>query len=130
VTPGQTCTRKYTPDEIGKATVTALSRTVPAAVPGIVFLSGGQSEVDATINLNAINRAHGKKPWALAFSYGRALQQSVLKAWQGKDANVKAAQDVFKTRAHLNGLAAVGKYEGEELNEDAKKSLFVAKHAY
>jgi len=130
VTPGQTCPRKYTPEEIGHATVLTLSRTVPAAVPGIVFLSGGQSEVESSINLNAINRAAGRKPWALTFSYGRALQQSVLKTWQGKDANLKAAQDVFVKRAFLNGLASIGKYENEELTEDAKKSLFVAKHSY
>jgi fructose-bisphosphate aldolase class I len=130
VTPGQTCTRKYTPEDVGRATVMTLARTVPASVPGIVFLSGGQSEVESTINLNAINRAAGRKPWALSFSYGRALQQSVLKAWQGKDGNVKAAQDVFVKRAFLNGLATMGKYEKEEITEEAKQSLFVAKHSY
>ncbi|KHJ83945.1 fructose-bisphosphate aldolase class-I, partial [Oesophagostomum dentatum] len=88
-----------TPEEIGLATVTALRRTVPAAVPGITFLSGGQSELDATANLNAINNAKLLKPWKLTFSYGRALQASVLKAWQGKDENVEAAQKVFYHRS-------------------------------
>lgn len=68
---------------------------------GIVFLSGGQSEIDATVNLNAINQYPGKKPWALSFSYGRALQASVLKAWAGKDENVAAAQKVFLQRAQV-----------------------------
>jgi len=78
VTAGHSCTKKYTPEQVAFATVTALRRTVPAAVPGIVFLSGGQSEEEATLNLNAINRVPGHKPWALSFSHGRALQQSVL----------------------------------------------------
>uniref|UniRef100_A0A914XMP3 Fructose-bisphosphate aldolase n=1 Tax=Plectus sambesii TaxID=2011161 RepID=A0A914XMP3_9BILA len=130
VTPGQSCTKKYTPEQIGEATVTALRRGVPSAVPGIVFLSGGQSELDATINLNAINRAAGKKPWALTFSYGRALQASVLKAWGGKDDNIAAAQKVLGLRAKANGLAAQGKYEGEDAASTAAESLFVAKHSY
>jgi len=130
VTPGQSCTKKYTPEQIGEATVTALRRGVPSAVPGIVFLSGGQSELDATVNLNAINKAPGKKPWALTFSYGRALQASVLKAWQGKDANIVTAQKVLFLRAKANGLASQGKYEGEDAASTAAESLFVAKHSY
>jgi fructose-bisphosphate aldolase class I len=130
VTPGQACTKKYTPQQIGEATVTALQRCVPVAVPGIVFLSGGQSEVDATVNLNAINKVPGKKPWALTFSYGRALQASVLKAWQGKPEKVEAAQKVYVTRAKANGLAAQGKYESESASSTASESLFVAKHSY
>lgn len=130
VTPGQSSTKKATPEDIGRATVTALQRTVPAAVPGIVFLSGGQSEIDASVNLNAINRAPGKKPWALTFSYGRALQASVLKAWQGKKDNVTAGQKALIHRATANGHAALGKYEGEAASGDAAESLFVAKHAY
>jgi fructose-bisphosphate aldolase class I len=78
VTAGHSCAKKYTPEQNAFATVTALRRTVPSAVPGIVFLSGGQSEEEATVNLNAINRVPGQRPWALSFSYGRALQQSVL----------------------------------------------------
>jgi len=130
VTPGQSCTKKVSPQEIARATVTALQRGVPSAVPGIVFLSGGQSELDATVNLNAINQYPGKKPWALSFSYGRALQASVLKAWQGKDENVVAAQKVFLQRAQSNGLATMGKYAGEEATGDAAASLFVTKHSY
>lgn len=131
VTPGEKCPQRATPQQIAQATVTALQRGVPAAVPGIVFLSGGQSEIDATINLNAINQYNqGKKPWALSFSYGRALQASVLKAWQGKDENISAAQKVFLHRAQANGLATLGKYEGEEKTGSAAASLFVEKHSY
>ncbi|XGW17817.1 hypothetical protein V3C99_002428 [Haemonchus contortus] len=130
VTPGQSCPHKVSHEEIGLATVTALRRTVPAAVPGITFLSGGQSELDATANLHAINNAKLLKPWKLSFSYGRALQASVLKAWQGKDENVQAAQRVFLHRAKANGMAAMGKYEGEDAAGAAAESLFVAKHAY
>lgn len=79
VTAGQSCGKKPTSEEIAHATVKALQRTVPPAVPGIVFLSGGQSEEEATINLNAINKHPGKKPWTLTFSYGRALQASALR---------------------------------------------------
>jgi len=130
VTPGQSCPKKVTPQDIATATVTALQRTVPAAVPGIVFLSGGQSEIDASINLNAINKHKGKKPWSLTFSYGRALQASVLKAWEGKDDKLKAAQRVFFARAKANGLASTGKYENEEGVGAACQSLFTEKHMY
>jgi len=130
VTAGQSCTKKYTSEQIAKATVTALNRTVPAAVAGITFLSGGQTELDATINLDAINKYSGKKPWPLTFSYGRALQASVLKAWGGKDENVKAAQAELIKRASCNGAAALGKYSGEEGSSAAGESLFVANHAY
>ncbi|XP_064613435.1 fructose-bisphosphate aldolase-like [Liolophura sinensis] len=130
VTAGQSCSKKYTPGQIATATVTALSRGVPAAVPGITFLSGGQSEEDASINLDAINKFQGKKPWALTFSYGRALQASVLKAWQGKDENKAAGQDELLKRAKANGLAAVGKYEGGVDSAAAGQSLFIANHAY
>ncbi|PAV80053.1 hypothetical protein WR25_04888 [Diploscapter pachys] len=117
--------------EIGLATVTALQRSVPAAVPGVVFLSGGQSEEDATKNLNAINQVSGKKPWALTFSYGRALQASALKKWGGKDEHIKDAQAILLHRAHMNGLASVGKYAGEDSKDSAaSQSLFVANHAY
>lgn len=84
------------------ATVTTLRRTIPAAVPGIMFLSGGQSEEESSLNLNAINQVPGPKPWALSFSFGRALQQSALKAWKGKVENVKAAQEEFLKRARVN----------------------------
>lgn len=80
----------------------ALSRTMPAAVPGVTFLSGGQSEEEASVHLDAINKCVvAKKPWALTFSYGRALQASVLRAWGGKDENVKAGQDELMKRAKV-----------------------------
>jgi fructose-bisphosphate aldolase class I len=134
VTPGQSHPRgNYSNEDIGRATVTALQRTVPAAVPGVVFLSGGQSEEDATLNLNAINQVQGKKPWALTFSYGRALQASCLNAWGGKPENIPAAQQVLLKRARNNSLAAVGKYSPDASDADnaaAAQSLFVANHAY
>jgi len=131
VTPGQSLTaKKYANEDIGRATVTALQRTVPVAVPGVVFLSGGQSEEDATKNLNAINQHQGKKPWALTFSYGRALQASTLAAWGGKPENVPAAQAVLLKRAKANSLASLGKYSGEAADDSAAQSLFVENHAY
>lgn len=123
---------KPTPAEIGRATVIALQRSVPTAVPGVVFLSGGQSEEEATQNLNAMNQYVAKKPWVLTFSYGRALQASCMAKWAGKDENVKEAQAVFIERAHANSLASQGKYSGGNGNGGgaASKSLFVANHAY
>lgn len=129
-TAGHSCTKKYTPQDVALATVRALSRTVPAAVPGITFLSGGQSEEDASRNLDAINKHQGKKPWALTFSYGRALQASVLKAWGGKAENVAAAQAEFLKRAKANGEAALGKYSGGVEGAATADSLYVANHAY
>uniref|UniRef100_A0A2K5DCE3 Fructose-bisphosphate aldolase n=1 Tax=Aotus nancymaae TaxID=37293 RepID=A0A2K5DCE3_AOTNA len=98
VTPGHACTQKFSHEEIAMATVTALRRPVPLTVPGITFLSGGQSEEEASINLNAINKCPLQKPWALTF-YGRALQASALKAWGGKKENKKAAQEEYIKRA-------------------------------
>jgi fructose-bisphosphate aldolase, class I len=98
-------------DTIAELTIDCFLRHVPAAVPGIVFLSGGQSEVQATENLNAINQIGG--PWALSFSYGRALQQSALQAWGGDPANADAAQAVFVHRARMNSLAAAGEWSAE-----------------
>jgi len=131
VTAGQSCSKKYSSQDIAKATVTALQRTVPAAVPGIVFLSGGQSEEEASVNLNAINQYAGKKPWKLTFSYGRALQASALKAWGGKPDQVKAGQAEFLKRAKANNLAANGKYTAGSIESvAASKSNFVAIHKY
>ncbi|RKO96013.1 fructose-bisphosphate aldolase, partial [Caulochytrium protostelioides] len=113
VTPGVDCKKTYSAAEIGHATVTALRRGVPPAVPGITFLSGGQSEENATLHLNAINQVPGPKPWALTFSYGRALQASTIKAWAGKTENVKAAQDVLLARAKANSEACQGIYKGD-----------------
>uniref|UniRef100_A0A8V5GUQ8 Fructose-bisphosphate aldolase n=1 Tax=Melopsittacus undulatus TaxID=13146 RepID=A0A8V5GUQ8_MELUD len=110
VTAGHACPKKYTPEEIAMATVTALRRTVPPAVPGITFLSGGQSEEEASVNLNAINRCSLPRPWALTFSYGRALQASALKAWGGKKDNTKAAQEEYVKRALANSQACQGLY--------------------
>merc|ERR1712121_20712 len=111
VTAGQQCPTKYTPEQVAEATVTALSRTMPPCVPGVTFLSGGQTEEDATVHLDAINKCTAaKKPWALTFSYGRALQASVLRAWGGKDDQIKAGQGELLKRAAANGEAAVGKY--------------------
>jgi fructose-bisphosphate aldolase class I len=130
VTCGQSCTNKYTPQDIAIATVRALQRRVPSAVTGITFLSGGQSEDDATINLDAINRFPGRKPWALTFSYGRALQASVLAAWAGKVVNCGIGQQELLKRAKANGEAAEGKYAGGIAGLAAEHSLFVADHAY
>jgi fructose-bisphosphate aldolase class I len=99
-------------DEVAGRTLTCLKRHVPAAVPGIVFLSGGQTDEDATANLNAMN-AKGPHPWELSFSYGRALQAPALKAWRGESANVEEAQKAFYRRAKFNGAARSGSYAPE-----------------
>lgn len=108
VLPGKDC-RIADPDEIAEATIRVFRRTVPAAVPSINFLSGGQSPEEATINLNTINQIGG--PWQLSISYGRALQQPVLKAWQGKIENIEAAEIALLKRARLNSLARQGHYK-------------------
>jgi len=132
VTAGHDCPIKYSPDEVAKATLTALRRTVPPAMPGVTFLSGGQSETSATLHLNAINSSPLLRPWALTFSYGRALQASVLQAWKGKHENVSAAQKVLLHRANMNRLAALGKYDSsmEQEGTAANLSLHVANHQY
>jgi fructose-bisphosphate aldolase class I len=99
-------------DEVADATLDVLYRHVPAAVPGIVFLSGGQTDEDATAHLNAMNK-RGPHPWQLSFSYGRALQAPALKAWAGKPENVEAAQRAFYHRAKLNSAARTGMYAPE-----------------
>uniref|UniRef100_A0A672HMF2 Fructose-bisphosphate aldolase n=2 Tax=Salarias fasciatus TaxID=181472 RepID=A0A672HMF2_SALFA len=130
VTAGHSCPNKYSSEEIAMATVTALRRTVPPAVTGVTFLSGGQSEEEASVNLNSINNCPLAKPWALTFSYGRALQASALNAWKGELSNEKAATEEFIKRAEANGLAALGKYESSGTAGAAGKSLYVANHAY
>lgn len=131
VTPGFQCPKKYTSEDIARATVTALSRGVPPAVPGVTFLSGGQSEEDASLNLNAINTLTGvKKPWALTFSYGRALQASVLAAWKGQHENIPTAQKELLKRAAANGLAAKGQYTGGSAGAAGDSSLFEANRNY
>ncbi|KAG5339443.1 ALF aldolase, partial [Acromyrmex heyeri] len=131
VTPGQSCPTRATPQEIGAATVTALLRTVPPAVPGVTFLSGGQSEEEASVNLDAINKYPAKKPWALTFSYGRALQASVLRAWQGKVDKIAAGQEELLKRAKANSAASQGKYvAGSVSSKTADVSLYIKSHAY
>ena len=99
-------------DEVAEATLDVLSRHVPAAVPGIVFLSGGQTDEDATAHLNAMN-ARGPHPWELSFSYGRALQAPAIKAWGGDPASVEEAQKAFYRRAKFNSAARTGSYAPE-----------------
>ena len=99
-----------TPQEIALATARVLQHTLPVAVPGVTFLSGGMTEDEATLSLNYINQAPGPRPWSLTFSYGRALQASCLKAWMGKRENTKVAQDVFIARAEGNSRAQLGKF--------------------
>ncbi len=112
VVSGANCKKQASVSEVAERTLKVLKRTVPAAVPGIAFLSGGQSDELATAHLDAMNKLGGG-PWTLSFSYGRALQAAPLKAWKGSAANVAAAQAAFLHRARLNGLAAVGKYSAE-----------------
>jgi fructose-bisphosphate aldolase class I len=109
VIAGMKCPKQAGVPQVAEATIRCLRRYVPAAVPGIVFLSGGQSAEDATDHLNAMN-AMGAQPWQLSFSYGRALQAPVLAAWKGQEANVAAAQKALLRRCELNGLARDGKY--------------------
>jgi fructose-bisphosphate aldolase class I len=133
VTPGSEASCKASPEEIAKYTVRTLQRTVPPAVPGIVFLSGGQSEEKATQNLNAINALDTVKPWTLSFSFGRALQATVLKTWSGKKENVDAAQKALHVRAKANSEATLGKYYGpgnQEATATGKESLHVKDYNY
>jgi fructose-bisphosphate aldolase class I len=110
VLSGKDCLEQASVEEVAERTVRTLKRTVPAAVPGIVFLSGGQSDEDATLHLNAMNKMAEDLPWRLSFSYGRALQAAPLKAWSGKTENLAAAQAVLLERAKANGLASLGRY--------------------
>lgn len=107
---GNKCPVTATADQVGKATVTILKRTVPAAVPTINFLSGGQSCESATANLQAMNALSPHLPWNLSYSYARALQDYPMKIWRGETKNIAAAQKAFYERAKLNSLAAVGEY--------------------
>jgi fructose-bisphosphate aldolase, class I len=109
VIPGMKCARQESVPRVAEATIRCMARYVPTAVPGIVFLSGGQSAEDATDHLNAINMM-GPHPWQVSFSYGRALQAPVLAAWKGQESNLAAAQKTFLKRCVLNGFARDGKY--------------------
>ena len=117
VVPGAACLEQATPEQVAQATLACLRRMVPAAVPGIYFLSGGQGEVAATANLNAMNIHPEKQPWVLSFSYGRALQAPALKAWRGEGANKTIAQQALYKRANLNSVAREGKYTAAMENE-------------
>jgi len=111
VVSGNKCTVQAGVEEVANRTVECLKSTVPSSVPGIAFLSGGQSNADATAHLNMMNAKYGDDlPWNLTYSYGRALQQSALNTWLGKTENVLAGQDAFFYRAKLNGLASKGEY--------------------
>lgn len=112
VLPGKACPEKATVREVAEATLRCLRRTVPAALPGIVFLSGGQTPVQASEHLNAMNIS-GPHPWELSFSYGRALQEPALAAWKGAQANVRAAQRALYHRAQCNSAARHGNYSPE-----------------
>jgi len=113
VTPGKDHPVKASPGAVAAATVRVFRRTVPAAVPGINFLSGGQTPAEATANLNAMNAMFPDAPWALSFSYGRALQEPVLAAWRGNAANTGTAQQALYKRARLNGAARRGEYSAD-----------------
>jgi fructose-bisphosphate aldolase, class I len=110
VIPGKKCADQSSPEKIAEATLRTLRRQVPVAVPGIAFLSGGQSPKDATLHLNLMHAA-GPLPWGLTFSYGRALQEDALNAWGGKASSFSGGQKAYAVRAKLNGLAAGGEYK-------------------
>jgi fructose-bisphosphate aldolase class I len=112
VISGKKCAKQASVQEVAEKTVTLLKLCVPAAVPGIAFLSGGQSDEEATAHLDAMNKIGGL-PWKLTFSYGRALQAAPQKAWSGKQENVAAAQRAFAHRASMNGLAALGQWKAD-----------------
>ncbi|MSO54880.1 MAG: fructose-bisphosphate aldolase class I [Rhodospirillales bacterium] len=113
ITSGKSAAKQASVDDVAAWTVRCLKRTVPPAVPGIVFLSGGQPGKLATQHLNAMNANHGPLPWKLSFSYGRALQDQALKRWKGAKENVAAAQAALKLRAKLNSAASLGRYRSD-----------------
>jgi len=119
VIAGKTCPKQASVQEVATSTLRCLRQHVPAAVPGIVFLSGGQPSVTATAHLDAINRLDGPKPWSISFSYGRALQDVALETWHGKKENLKAAQQAFHHRAKCNSEAARGRYTDKLEREPA-----------
>jgi fructose-bisphosphate aldolase class I len=112
VISGKKASNRASPETVAEATLRTLKRHVPPAVPGIAFLSGGQSSAEATLHLSLMNRS-GPLPWSLTFSYGRALQDTALKAWGGKSDSFGAGQKEFARRARLNGLATSGRYSSE-----------------
>jgi fructose-bisphosphate aldolase class I len=128
VTPGAECKKRASPEEVASYTLNLLKRRVPPAVPGIMFLSGGQSELEASQNLNAMNQS--PNPWHVSFSYARALQNSVLKTWQGEDKNIEAAQKALLKRAHANSMAQLGKYDESTEDSSAAESTYEAGYVY
>ncbi|GLJ45292.1 hypothetical protein SUGI_0953200 [Cryptomeria japonica] len=128
VTPGAEHKERASPQQVAEYTLKMLKRRVPPAVPGIMFLSGGQSEVEATLNLNAMNQS--PNPWHVSFSYARALQNTCLKTWKGLPENVEAAQVALIKRARANSLAQLGKYSAENESDDAKAGMFVKGYTY
>lgn len=128
VTPGAECPNKATPDQVADYTLKMLNRRVPPAVPGIMFLSGGQSELEATLNLNAMNQT--PNPWHVSFSYARALQNTVLKTWQGKDESRDAAQAALLRRAKANSEAQLGKYTPEGEDASAAQGMYEKGYTY
>jgi len=117
IVPGAASPHPASAEQVAAATLRCLRRHVPPAVPGVVFLSGGQNDVLATRHLNAINRAAGPKPWALTFSYGRALQDSALATWRGRRERLAEAEQELYHRARCNSLAALGAYTAADENE-------------
>jgi len=130
VTPGQAHStfKTISPHVVASYTIRSLKRTIPTAIPGIMFLSGGQNEEEATLNLDAMNRI--QTPWRLSFSYGRALQSTCLQTWLGKPENYKTAQAAFSERVKANGDAQLGKYQGGAGGDKAKVSLFEEGYIY
>jgi fructose-bisphosphate aldolase class I len=128
VTPGADSANKATPETVANYTLNLLKRRVPPAVPGIMFLSGGQSELEATLNLNAMNQS--PNPWHVSFSYARALQNSVLKTWQGEEKNIPAAQEALLKRAKANSLAQLGKYDPSAESADAGERTYEKGYVY
>ncbi len=113
VVPGKQASVQSNASEVAESTLRCLRRTVPAAVPGIAFLSGGQESIHATRHLNAMNKTDVAKPWRLTFSFARALQEKPMEIWGGKSENISAAQKAFSHRARCNGAASQGRYNDE-----------------
>jgi len=128
VTPGADCANRASPETVASYTLKMLKRRVPPAVPGIMFLSGGQSELEATLNLNAMNKS--PNPWHVSFSYARALQNSVLKTWQGKPENKAAGQEALLKRAKANSEAQLGKYDPANESADAGERTYEKGYKY
>ena len=126
---GVDCKNKPSPAEVAAMTVRTLQRSIPPAMPGVTFLSGGISEEDSSVYLNEINKIDRVGPWALTFSFSRAMQSSCLKTWDGKPENIEAAQAQLLARARANGAASTGTYEpGSE--PSMQEALYVANYVY